>query len=78
MNYLIKDADTGRTLAGMFEAIETVERARPILEDSIYILLKTFHVSGPNAGMTSVMNRSREARLRSKPMPLSIQKLNSS
>lgn len=28
MNYLIKDADTGRTLAGMFEAIETVEEAR--------------------------------------------------
>lgn len=28
MNYLIRNADTGRILAGMFEAIETVEEAR--------------------------------------------------
>ena len=28
INYLVKDADTGRTLAGMFEALETVEEAR--------------------------------------------------
>ena len=28
MNYLIRDADTGRILAGMFEALETVEEAR--------------------------------------------------
>ena len=28
MNYLVKDADTGRVLAGMFEPLETVEEAR--------------------------------------------------
>lgn len=28
MNYLVKDMDTGRVLAGMFEAIETVEEAK--------------------------------------------------
>ena len=28
MNYLIRDMDTGRVLAGLFEAIETVEEAK--------------------------------------------------
>ena len=28
MNYLVRDADTGRVLAGLFEALETVEEAR--------------------------------------------------
>jgi len=28
MNYLIKDMDSGRVLAGLFEAIETVEEAK--------------------------------------------------
>jgi len=28
INYLVKDMDTGRVLAGMFEAIETVEEAK--------------------------------------------------
>ena len=28
MNYLVRDADTGRVLAGLFEALETIEEAR--------------------------------------------------
>ena len=28
MNYLVKDAATGRVLAGLFEALETIEEAR--------------------------------------------------
>lgn len=28
MNYLVKDMDSGRTLAGLFEAIETIEEAK--------------------------------------------------
>jgi len=28
MNYLVKDMDSGRVLAGLFEAIETVEEAK--------------------------------------------------
>lgn len=28
INYLVKDADTGRTLAGMFEALETEQEAQ--------------------------------------------------
>ena len=60
--------------------IEALESPGPILETAIDIVLKAVHLfpCQAKAGITSRISRSSDAFLRSKLMPVSIQKLNSS